>query len=134
MVRDDDDPDPNRPYKLIAHMQDHRMWAYAYPKQYPNVTKQQMAEARRVFGQYMDTSPDGIHWTRRPRRLMAARGGDYMMVRRDHRNKRWWLNERAHNQGARNAALRTSRDWRNWSDLKLMFGPSSSPYYNKTFQ
>ncbi len=134
VVRDDDDPDPQRRYKLIANMQDHRMWAPAYPERYPGVTEAQIKQARRVFGQYLDTSPDGIHWTRKPQRLIAARGGDYMMATRDHRNRRWWLNERAHDQGGRNASLRTSSDWKKWSELTVAFGKSSDPDFNKTFQ
>ena len=134
VVRDDDDPDPQRRYKLIANMQDHRMWAPFYPKRYPNVSPEQVEKSRRVFGQYLDTSPDGIHWTRRPKRLMAARGGDYMMVTRDHRQQRWWLNERAHDQGGRNASLRTSADWKEWSELEVIFGKNSDPNFNRTFQ
>ena len=134
VVRDDDDPDPQKRYKLIANMQDHRMWAPYNPKRYPNVTTEQVKKSTRVFGQYMDTSPDGIHWTRRPQRLMAARGGDYMMVTRDHRNKQWWLNERAHDQEGRNASLRTSKDWKQWSDLEVIFGKDSDPNFNRTFQ
>ena len=134
VVRDDDDPDPMRRYKLIANMQDHRMWAPAYPKRYPGVSPEQVARSRAVFGQYMDTSPDGIHWTRKPRRLFPALGGDYMMVTRDHRHRRWWLNERAHDQGGRNASLRTSQDWKKWSKLQVVFGKGSDPEYNKTFQ
>ena len=134
VVRDDDDPDPKRRYKLIANMQDHRMWAPYYPKRYPNVDARQVALSKAVFGQYIDTSPDGIHWTRRPRRLFPAKGGDYMMVTRDHRNRRWWLNERAHDQGGRNASLRTSSDWKKWSQLEVVFGKGSDPEFNKTFQ
>ena len=134
VVRDDDDPDPQKRYKLIANMQDHRMWAPYYPERYPNVSPEQVKKSSRVFGQYLDTSPDGIHWTRRPQRLMAARGGDYMMVTRDHRKKRWWLNERAHDQGGRNASLRTSSDWKQWSDLEVIFGKDSDPNFNRTFQ
>ena len=134
VVRDDDDLDPQKRYKLIANMQDHRMWAPYGPQRYPNVSPEQVKKSSRVFGQYMDTSPDGIHWTRRPQRLMAARGGDYMMVTRDHRQKRWWLNERAHDQGGRNASLRTSKDWKHWSDLKVVFGKNSDPNFNRTFQ
>ena len=120
VVRDDDDPDPQRRYKLIAHMQDHRMWASSpgYGR-YPNVSREQARKSHRVFGQYVDTSPDGIHWTRRPQRMMSAQGGDYMMVMRDHRNRRWWLNERSKGEGGRNASMRTSSDWKNWSDEKL---------------
>jgi hypothetical protein len=128
VVRDEDDPDPARRYKLIANMQDHRMWAYAYPDRYPDVTDEQLQHARTVIGQYLDTSPDGIHWARTPRRVSHGAGGDYMMVTRDHRNGRWWLNERfAGGQGGRNAGLRTGIDLANWSDPAVIFdnGPES---------
>lgn len=120
VVRDDDEPDPQKRYKLIANMQDHRMWAPYYKDRYPQVTDEQVQHARTVFGQYMDTSPDGIHWARRPRRVLGA-VGDYMMVTRDHRNRQWWLNERAHGQGGRNAALRTSQDLIHWSPPEMVF-------------
>ena len=127
VVRDDDEPDRNKRYKLIANMQDHRMWAPYYKDRYPNVTESQVKRARAVFGQYMDTSPDGIHWSRRPRRILSA-VGDYMMVTRDHRNRRWWLNERAAGKSGRNAALRTSHDLIRWSQPQTIFdnGPESA--------
>lgn len=56
------------------------------------------------------------------------------MVTRDHRQQRWWLNERASDQGGRNAALRTSRDWKHWSELEVVFGKESDPEFNRTFQ
>jgi hypothetical protein len=126
LIRDDDEPDPQKRYKLIANMQDHRMWAPYYKERYPNVTDEQVQQARGAFGQYIDTSPDGVHWARRPRRVLGA-GGDYMMVTRDHRQRRWWLNERAKGQGGRNAALRTSTDLINWSVPEIVFenGPDS---------
>ena len=80
----------------------------------------QLKQARAVFGQYVDTSPDGIHWARAPRRILPALG-DYMMVTRDHRNRRWWLNERAAGKGGRNAALRTGKDLWHWSDPEIVF-------------
>ena len=86
VVRDESEPDPQKRYKLIANMQDHRMWAPAYPDRYPNVSEQEVEQAQRAFGQYLDTSPDGVHWTRKPIRLLPAKYGDYMMVMRDERN------------------------------------------------
>ncbi|MEX1231155.1 MAG: hypothetical protein WEB58_12995 [Planctomycetaceae bacterium] len=128
VVRDDDDPDPERRYKLIANMQDHRMWAYAYPDKYPNVTKEDELVARKIIGQYLDTSPDGIHWKREPKRISHGSSGDYMMVMRDHRNSRWWLNERsAKGTGGRNAGLRVGSTFTDWSENELVFdnGPDS---------
>lgn len=122
VVRDDDDPDPLRRYKLIANMQDHRMWAYAYPDRYPNVSEENMQQARKVIGQYVDTSPDGLHWSRTPRRVSHGAGGDYMMVTRDYRNRQWWLNERSSGgRGGRNAALRIGKTLEQWSGPELIF-------------
>src|SRR4051794_37985505 len=133
VVRDDDEPDPQKRYKLIANMQDHRMWAPYYQDRYPKVTKEQVQQARAMFGQYLDTSPDGIHWTRRPRRLLGA-VGDYMMVTRDQRNRRWWLNERVRGRSGRNAALRTSKDLVHWSDPVVAFGKGSDRGYGRDFE
>lgn len=125
VILDPEDPDPMRRYKLIANMQDHRMWAEAYRDYYMDTTTEEIAHARTVMGQYLDTSPDGVHWTRRLKRLLPMRYGDYMMVTRDERNKRWWLNERALNVFGRNAALRTSSDLIEWSD------PAEMAYFNQ---
>jgi hypothetical protein len=133
VVRDDDEPDPQKRYKLIANMQDHRMWAPYYPERYPKVTKEQVQQARATFGQYLDTSPDGIHWSRRPRRLLGA-VGDYMMVTRDQRNRRWWLNERVRGRGGRNAALRTSPDLIHWTDPMLVFDNGPDSDFGKAFE
>lgn len=133
VVRDDDEPDPQKRYKLIANMQDHRMWAPYYKDRYPDVTPEQLKQAQAVFGQYLDTSPDGIRWARKPRRFLSA-SGDYMMVTRDHRNRRWWLNERAPGQGGRNAALRTSTDLLKWSEPVIAFGKGSDPGFGRDFE
>ena len=122
VVRDDDDEDPDRRYKLIANMQDHCMWAEFYRDVYPDITQEEIDHANRVvFGQYLDTSPDGIHWSGKPRRMVSARYGDYMMVTRDERNGRWWLNERFRALKGRTAALRTSADFTTWSAPETVF-------------
>jgi hypothetical protein len=133
VVRDDEETDPQKRYKLIANMQDHRMWAPYDKNKYSEVTNDQVKQAQAVWGQYIDTSPDGIHWTRRPRRVLPA-VGDYMMVTRDYRNSRWWLNERAAGQLGRNAAIRTSKDLLHWSEPELIFGHGSDPGYGKEFE
>lgn len=132
---DNGDPDPMRRYKLVANMQDHRMWAYAYPDKYPQVTKAAEQEARTIIGQYLDTSPDGIHWTRKPQRISHGAGGDYMMVLRDHRNRRWWLNERsAKGTGGRNAALRVGANWTDWSEPEIIFDNGPESEFCKRFE
>ena len=135
VVRDDSDEDPNRRYKLIANMQDHCMWAPAYPDDYPDITEEQVEHARTVvFGQYLDTSPDGIHWARRPRRMLQARYGDYMMVTRDERNQRWWLNERGRSLKGRTAALRTGVDFVHWSAPEMVFANTPEVAYAEQYE
>jgi hypothetical protein len=53
--------------------------------------------------------------------VLPAKYGDYMMVTRDERNRRWWLNERPFALAGRNAGLRTSRDLIHWSDPEPVF-------------
>lgn len=128
VVRDESEIDPDKRYKLIANMQDHRMWAQSYRDHYPDVTDEQIREARSVWGQYIDTSPDGLHWTKEPRMLVTAEHGDYMMVMRDERNSRWLLNQRPASNTGRAAGLRTSHDIESWPDtVNTIFenGPDS---------
>lgn len=135
VVRDDDDPDPARRYKLVANMQDHRMWAPYYKDRYPNVSPAQVDQARSVMGQYIDTSPDGIRWTRRPRRLLAAKHGDYMTIARDIRNRRWWLNERPWALYGRNAGLRVSADLNHWPPVAdPVFSNDAENGFGKTWE
>ena len=134
VVRDEQEPDPQQRYKLIANMQDHRMWAPSYQDRYPAVTDQQVQAARAVWGQYLDTSPDGVHWTRRPRRVLPARHGDYMLVTRDQANDRWWLNERAQVLFGRNVALRTSTDLINWDAPRVVFSSDASMGFGRDFE
>ena len=135
VVRDDEEPDPEKRYKLIANMQDHRMWAGFYKDRYPDVTEEDIECAHRIFGQYIDFSPDGIHWTRKPRRILKARFGDYMLVTRDERNQRWWLNERTVTLTGRNAALRVSHDLIHWSNPpEIIFESSPEMGYGSLFQ
>ena len=134
VVLDEEDPDPNRRYKLIANMQDHRMWAEAYREWYTDTTDEEIAHARTVMGQYMDTSPDGVHWTRRPQRLLPMRYGDYMMVARDHRNGRWWLNERTFNLFGRNAAMRTSEDLIDWTEAEMVMSNQPDAGFGRRYE
>ena len=51
VVRDDDEPDSDKRYKLFANMQDHCMWAPFYRDHYPDVTDEQVKHAtEQVFG------------------------------------------------------------------------------------
>ncbi len=99
VVRDDDDPDPMRRYKVIAHMQDHRMGLATIPSDTPE------SAVSRWPGHAMFS---GSTWTPAP---TASTG-----------------------PGGRSASLRTSQDWKKWSQLEVVFGKGSDPEFNKTFQ
>ena len=135
VIRDDDDPDPAKRYKLIAYMHDRRMWARAHPEGYERkVTDEEIEAAARASNLYYLTSPDGIHFTQEPQ-LMRQVNPDYLKVVRDHRNRRWWLMSRpfqytnpdAGHVGRRNVALSTTKDFKTWTDneMVLVNGPDS---------
>ncbi|MBI2191476.1 MAG: hypothetical protein HYU36_05780 [Planctomycetes bacterium] len=139
VVRDDEDPDPLRRYKLFANMQDHRMWAKAFPQRYPGVKDEEIERARKVFGQYLVTSSDGMHFTREPIFMKGQCHGDYMMVARDHRNEQWWMNERPRTFSSgfycRSAGLCTSRDLLNWtSPTEPIFVPGSESGFGRLWE
>jgi hypothetical protein len=135
VLRDDDDPDPQRRYKLFANMQDHRMWAYAYPEEYPGISKAESQAAAKTWTQCMDTSPDGLHWTKRPTMLVEAKYGDYMMVGRDRRNQRWWINQRPPCPHGRAAGLRYSTDLATFTDPpESIFAADAEGDFGRTFE
>jgi hypothetical protein len=111
------------------------MWSKYMPDIYEGVTAEESQAASRVFGQYMDTSPDGIHWTRRPRRVSRGASGDYMVVTRDERGGQWWLNERGTPEGGGkpSPALRTSPDLLNWSEPVVVFENGPDSEFGKLF-
>jgi len=99
------------------------------------VIEQEIENATAIFGQYIDTSPDGIHWTRRPKRFLPARYGDYMMVTKDHRNKQWWLNERPLALKGRNVGLRVSKDLISWNDpADILFSNTPEMGFGDAYQ
>jgi len=135
VVRDEDDPDPQRRYKKFSNMQDHRMWAWAYPEEYPGVSKEQWEAAAKTWVQCLDTSPDGLHWTKRPTVLIQARHGDYMLVARDQRNRRWWLNQRPPSSHGRAAGLRYSTDLVTFTDPpEAIFVPDAETGFGRHFE
>jgi len=122
VVRDDTDPDPNQRYKLFGNMQNHLMWNQK--DRYPGLTDEEAQAALTVFGQYIDTSPDGIRWSHTPKRFTPAKYGDYMMVTRDERNRQWLLNERTVGLAGRTAGMRASKDVWNWpATTPMCFAP-----------
>ena len=127
VLRDDGDPDPQKRYKLFANMQDHHMWAFAYRERYPDTTQELEDAAREMWGDYMMTSPDGIHWSE-PQMIYPRPAGDYMMVIRDERNKQWFMNRRVKEysddtlgvRSRRNIGIATSPDLLDWSRAEIV--------------
>ena len=103
-----------------------RMWYFSFPARKPGETD--------VGGYCYVESRDGIHWARQPRRMVSARYGDYMMVTRDERNQRWWLNERGRALYGRTAALRTSTDLVNWSAPETIFTNTPDMGYGERYE
>ena len=92
------------------------MWAPWYREQYPAVTDEEVRAARDIFGQYVVTSPDGIHFTTEPKLLTKAAAGDYMMVLYNDRTGEWLLNERPKVFERRNVGMRRSKNLYEWPD------------------
>jgi len=115
VVRDDAEPDSNKRYKMIGHWESVHFWdnsPYSGSLGRPAAAMEKYQSAR---GKYITCSPDGIRWNQPLVRLETVRGGgDRCLVVRDHRHRRWWLNDRpASGYGA--AGLATSEDLINWS-------------------
>jgi hypothetical protein len=119
VVRDDAAPAAER-YKLIAH------WGtlHSFDNRASGLGRsdEDMQRFWNATAKYIMTSPDGIHWSGPLRRLKeCAGGGDYGGVTRDHRNHRWWYNDRARQglwRGAymRTAGLCTSKTLEDWPE------------------
>jgi len=114
----DDAPEEER-YKLVCHWETMHIWDNVVSKlDRPDEDIRRFREPR---GKYMMTSPDGIHWNPQLIRIKScAGGGDYSGVTRDHRNGRWWFNDRANpglpGVGFRSAGLCSSQDLYNWPE------------------
>ena len=92
VVRDETAPAAER-YKLFA------FWGSIHSHDGRADLDRSEADLQRFWdasAKYMMTSPDGIHWNGPVKRIKEhAGGGDYSGVTRDHRNSRWWYNDRA---------------------------------------
>ena len=118
VVRDDSAP-PEERYKLFA------FWGSVHSHDGKVGLDRSEADLQRFWdasAKYVMTSPDGIHWHGPVKRIKEhAGGGDYSGVTRDHRNNRWWYNDRAR-QGLwgptyiRTAGLCTSERLDNWPE------------------
>ena len=133
VLRDDDESDPDKRYKLFGNMQNHLMWAQR--DRYGDLSDEEIERACIVFGQYIDTSPDGLRWSHMPRRFLPAKYGDYMMVTRDHRNRQWLINQRTLGLGGRTAGIVASKDLYDWPEMTPMaFAPGPEAAFGDQFE
>ena len=118
IVRDDSAP-PEERYKLVA------FWGSIHSHDGKVGLDRSETDLQRFWdasAKYVISSPDGIHWNGPLKRVKEdAGGGDYSGVTRDHRNQRWWYNDRAR-QGLwgptyiRTAGLCTSETLDDWPE------------------
>lgn len=138
VVRDELAPASER-YKLIAH------WGavHAFDNRISDLGRSEADIQRfvKASAKYATASPDGINWTGPLQRLKEhAGGGDYGGVTRDHRNDRWWYNDRARHglwetPYIRTAGLCVSETLETWPEhvkQVLPLGPAED--YGAAFQ
>ena len=119
IVRDDNESDPDRRYKMIAHWESIHVWdnhELSGSLGRPESDIQKFREAR---GQYLTFSPDGLRWEHPLVRLEFPNGGgDRMLVVRDYRHARWMANTRA--GGHQHPAFSHSANLVDWSTPEII--------------
>lgn len=138
VIRDDQEPDSQKRYKLICHWETVHVWDNVVSKlERPDEFMQQVWAAR---AKYLVTSPDGICWDGDLVRIKeCAGGGDYAGVTRDERNRQYWFNDRAApglpGLGYRSAGLCTSPVLEHWPEtVDMVFGPDAYEGYGHVYQ
>jgi hypothetical protein len=114
VVRDDAEPDPQKRYKMVAHWESVHFWDPSEPSGRLERPESRMTKYRKARGKYITFSPDGLHWDQLLVRLNADGQGDRCLVVRDHRDGRWWLNNRPAT-AYEAAGLATSTDLIHWT-------------------
>ncbi|NLX12909.1 MAG: hypothetical protein GXY44_04540 [Phycisphaerales bacterium] len=121
VVRDDEESDPTKRYKLIAHWESIHYWDNHSVSGALGRPEEVMKKYHEARGKYITFSPDGILWNQPLVRLQVPSFGDRCLVTRNHRHQYWWLNNRpnaANGYGA--AGLQTSKDLINWSPIEAI--------------
>ena len=139
VVKDPDDPDPTRRYKMGLYQQ--RPSKEDSDIEKPNMTREEKNKARKILlqairdkhGMYAAFSPDGIHWTS-GEKLLVPRGGDAGSMVYDPLGKQYLASTRRYEtimdhyvigwKGYRRViSLSTSRDFVHWTPLKTILKP-----------
>ena len=139
VVKDPDDPDPAKRYKMGMYQQ--RPSERESDIEKPNMTREEKNEARKILlrairdkhGMYAAFSPDGIHWTPGAK-ILVPRGGDAGALVYDPLGKGYMATTRRYEtimdhfvigwKGYRRViALSTSQDFVHWTPLKTVLKP-----------
>lgn len=113
ILRDDQEPDPQKRYKMVAHWESVHCWDNHEVSGSLGRPQEKIDKYWATRGQFLTFSPDGLRWEQPLVRIrLPSGGGDRLLVVRDHRHARWTAYTRA---GGYNAvALATSRDLMTW--------------------
>jgi hypothetical protein len=113
ILRDDQEPDPQKRYKMVAHWESVHCWDNHEVSGSLGRPREKMDKYWATRGEYLTFSPDGLRWEQPLVRIpLPSGGGDRLLVVRDHRHARWMAYTRA---GGYNAvALATTQDLSAW--------------------
>ena len=136
VIKDEEESNPDMRYKMIATLFDGRRWGVDHPSHNDKVVTEEMKKkAESIFGHYLRTSNDGIHWSDKVELIHKA-NRDYMMVLRDFRNKEWrmmhspkrYRNMELGHKPRRDVAFSSTKDWKNWTDpeMAIFNGPENA--------
>ena len=113
ILRDDEEPDPQKRYKMVAHWESVHCWDNHEVSGSLGRPQEKMDKYWAARGEYLTFSPDGLRWEQPLVRIaLPSGGGDRLLVVRDHRHGRWMAYTRAGGYDA--VALATSRDLITW--------------------
>jgi hypothetical protein len=97
VLRDDQESDPRKRYKMIAHWESVHFWDNHPVSGSLGRPQEKMDRYAAARAQYITYSPDGLRWDQPLQRLdtLPSGGGDRLLVVPDHRHQRWMAYVRA---------------------------------------
>jgi len=140
LLRDDDDPDPAKRYKMMCHWETVHVWDNHPTLADLGRSEEYLQRCWAARAKYLTTSPDGIHWEAPLVRIKeCAGGGDYAALARDERHRRYWFTDRAPvglpGVGYRSAGVCISDDLYHWPEtVEMVFTPEAFEEYGQRYQ
>ena len=133
VVRDDNDPDPNRRYKMLAYWET----VHRYDNRHNGLHRPE-EDVKRFDGKrghYVASSPDGIHFGDLEPSGLPVVGIDRNLVIRDYKRNQWRANlrpnipENEYSKFVRASGISTSSDFRTWSRLETVLVPDEGDLF-----